>query len=144
MKKSSRNKTIDFTLEEGKKYFDRCISTKDIFSKNIINKTINSDTFNILEKMPKNIVDLVIVDPPYNLSKNYNGTQFRKTDNKNYAKYTEKYLNLIKPLLKQNATIYVCCDWKTSLVIGNILPKYFIVQNRISWQREKGKGAKKN
>ncbi|MBW5400430.1 site-specific DNA-methyltransferase, partial [Brachyspira pilosicoli] len=41
-------------------------------------------------------------------------------------------------------TIYVCCDWKSSLVIGNVLEKYFKIQNRITWQREKGRGAKNN
>ena len=51
---------------------------------------------------------------------------------------------MIKPLLKNTASVYVCCDWKSSLIIGNVLKKYFKVQNRITWQREKGRGAKAN
>jgi site-specific DNA-methyltransferase (adenine-specific) len=47
-------------------------------------------------------------------------------------------------LLKPNASIYVCCDWKSSLVIGPVLEKYFQIQNRITWQREKGRGANHN
>ncbi|HMM69719.1 MAG TPA: site-specific DNA-methyltransferase, partial [Gudongella oleilytica] len=39
---------------------------------------------------------------------------------------------------------YVCCDWETSLIIGRILQEYLIVRNRITWQREKGRGAKAN
>ena len=55
-----------------------------------------------------------------------------------------KWLMLVRPLLKDTATIYVCCDWKSSLVIGRILEEYFTVRNRITWQREKGRGAKHN
>ena len=46
--------------------------------------------------------------------------------------------------MKENATIYVCCDWVSSPAIGRILKKYFYIQNRITWQREKGRGALTN
>lgn len=38
----------------------------------------------------------------------------------------------------------MCCDWESSLIIGNVLKDMFIVRNRITWQREKGRGAKAN
>lgn len=143
--KSGRNKTIDFSLEEGQKYFDRCIKDENDLSINTItNKTINGDTFEIMKKLPKKFVDLLIVDPPYNLSKDYNGSKFKKTDDESYAEYTEQWLKLVTPLLKDEASIYICCDWKTSVVIGRILPKHLNVRNRITWQREKGRGAKEN
>jgi site-specific DNA-methyltransferase (adenine-specific) len=143
--KSGRNKTIDFSLEEGQKYFDRCIKDEKNLSINTItNKTLNGDTFEIMKKLPKKFVDLLIVDPPYNLSKDYNGCKFKKTDDESYAEYTEQWLKLVMPLLKDEASIYICCDWKTSVVIGRILPKYLNVRNRITWQREKGRGAKEN
>ena len=41
-------------------------------------------------------------------------------------------------------TIYVCCDWQSSPTIGKVLKKYFYIQNRITWQREKGRGALSN
>lgn len=143
-KKSERNKTIDFSLDEGKVYFERCIDSTNLLLEQITNKTINGDTFEIMAKMPKRFVDLLIVDPPYNLSKNYNGNKFKKTDEEAYAEYTEQWLKLAMPLLKDDASVYVCCDWKTSVIIGNILPKYLNVRNRITWQREKGRGAKEN
>lgn len=144
--KSHRNKTIDFSLSTGQKYFNRCLQSDSDFStiNNIINKTINGDSFQIIPKLPQNFVDLLIADPPYNLSKNYNGYQFKKTDDANYAEYTERWLKLIIPLLKDHASVYICCDWKTSIIISQILPKYLHVRNRITWQREKGRGAKEN
>lgn len=51
---------------------------------------------------------------------------------------------MVKPLLKENGSIYVCCDWETSLIVGKVLSEFFHVRNRITWQREKGRGAKAN
>lgn len=143
--KSYRNKTIDFSLEEGREYFERCLRDDVNFSLDVItNKTINGDTFKVLGKLPKSFVDLLIVDPPYNLSKDYNGKKFKETDAASYIEYTKNWLTLVVPLLKDEASVYVCCDWKTSLLIGQVLPEFLNVRNRITWQREKGRGAKEN
>ena len=61
-----------------------------------------------------------------------------------YYKFTEAWITKVKPLLKDSASIYVCCDWKSSLIIGLVLQEHFNVQNRITWQREKGRGAARN
>ncbi len=143
--KASRNKTIDISIEEGSKYLSRCISLQSNMSlEHIQDKTICGDTYNVLSKLPKNIVDLLIVDPPYNLQKNFHGQNFKRCSDTDYAKYTETWLKLVKPLLKQTASIYVCCDWQCSPIIGTILKKHFQLQNRITWQREKGRGALQN
>lgn len=143
--KAERNKTIDMTVEEGKIYLDRCVR---LFEKakleNILDKTIVGDTFQNLTLLPENFVDLLIVDPPYNLAKNYHGNQFKKTSDELYEEYTESWIQRVKPLLKENATIYVCCDWKSSLPIEKVLKSHFHIQNRITWQREKGRGALSN
>ena len=144
--KSARNKTIDTPLEDNLEFFGRCLQkiSKNCRPDDIINKTICGDTFKILPLLPRGFVDLMIVDPPYNLTKNYHGNKFCEQDDKQYEKYTEQWIEAAKPLLKPNASIYVCCDWKSSLVIGNVLKKHFHIQNRITWEREKGRGAKSN
>ena len=148
--KSAKNKTIDFDIntEEGTSYLNKCIIDNENITEYkkeyIINKIINGNTFDVLKKIEKNIADLMIVDPPYNISKNYHGFKFKDIDNLSYEKYTHLWVEDIIPILKKDATIYVCCDWKSSLVIGNVLEKYFNIQNRITWQREKGRGAKNN
>lgn len=62
----------------------------------------------------------------------------------NYAAFTRTWIELLLPLLKPNASIYVCCDWRSSPIIGLTLKEYFRLQNRITWQREKGRGAQHN
>lgn len=143
--KAKRNKTIDFPVEEGREYLERCIEVKNNVSLDaVLDKTIIGDTFEVMQKLPPNSVDLMIVDPPYNLEKNYHGKKFKKTSDEVYEDYTEKWILQAKPLLKDNATIYVCCDWQSSPIIGMVLKRHFKVQNRITWQREKGRGAKTN
>ena len=144
--KSKKNKTIDLTKDEGYKYLQKCIKITDKVKeiKEIKNKTILGDTFKMLPLLPDNFVDLLIVDPPYNLSKNYEEHEFKAMNDKEYREYTNLWIDSVKHCLKPTASIYVCCDWKSSMTIGNILQKHFKIQNRITWQREKGRGAETN
>ncbi|MDO4184713.1 MAG: site-specific DNA-methyltransferase [Rhodospirillales bacterium] len=143
--KSEKNKTIDIGLLEGKSYLKNCIkvSRKTTLS-SIIDKTIIGDSLKVMPKLPQQFVDLLIVDPPYNLSKDFHGNKFTQTADDEYEKYTVEWIEKVIPLLKPNASIYVCCDWKSSLVIGPVLARYFNIKNRITWQREKGRGATQN
>lgn len=143
--KAGRNRTIDMSVEAGQCYLDRCIRiTQKTDLDGILNKTIIGDTFEVLPLLPEAFVDLLIVDPPYNLDKSFNGKKFKKTTDELYEEYTEKWITMVKPLLKPNASIYVCCDWATSPSIYKVLKKHFLIQNRITWQREKGRGALTN
>ena len=144
--KTSRNKTIDFTLDEGKEYLDRCIRVEAYVDSpdSVLNRFIIGDSFDVMEKLPSGFVDLMIVDPPYNLERDYHGNKFSRKSHEEYREYTVSWISRTLPLLKATASIYVCCDWKSSLIIGDVMHEYFKVQNRITWQREKGRGAKAN
>ena len=143
--KSARNKTIDISIEDGKEYLDFCLYEKDLSENtDTDNKVIIGDTFKVMPKLKKSIVDLMIVDPPYNLSKDFGASTFKKMDRKAYRDFTISWIEASMPLLKPDATVYVCCDWESSIVIGEVLCEYFNVKNRITWQREKGRGAKTN
>lgn len=143
--KAARNKTIDITVEEGKEYLKRCISvSREMRLEDVIDRTIQGDTFETLKLLPEKSVDLLIVDPPYNLDKDFHGEKFKKVSDAMYEEYIERWVLLLLPLLKETATIYVCCDWQSSLAVGTVLKKHFYIQNRITWQREKGRGARSN
>lgn len=143
--KAERNKTIALTVEEGKEYLNRCIQVSEKMNiGDVMDKTILGDTLETLKHLPPKSVDLLIVDPPYNLDKDFHGKKFKKTADEMYEEYTKGWIEAVMPLLKDNASIYVCCDWQSSLIIGTVLKKYFRVLNRITWQREKGRGALSN
>ena len=143
--KANRNRTIDISVDEGRCYLDRCLKVNQPASlEDILDKTIIGDSFDVMSYLTDSFADLIIVDPPYNLQKKFGSNSFKKISDEEYERYTEKWIRLVKPLLKPDGTIYVCCDWRSSDVIAGVLKKYFIIQNRITWQREKGRGSVKN
>lgn len=143
--KSPRNKTLSLTPAETKKYAARSLkAARSYHQEELIDRTVCGDSFKIMSKIPPAVADLAIIDPPYNLTKDYHGHKFAETNDREYAAYTERWIKKLLPLLKPQASVYVCCDWKSSLIIGPVLKKYFYLRNRITWQREKGRGAGSN
>ena len=94
--------------------------------------------------LPEAFVDLLILDPPYNLTKNYNGHVFRVQEADAYSTWFEGMLSAVLPVLRPAGSVYVCSDWQTSTLIFPILDRHLRVRNRITWEREKGRGAKTN
>mgnify|MGYP001127754784 CR=1 FL=1 len=143
--KAPRNKTIELTAKEIGQYAKKTIKLSALVDlSQVLNKTICQDAFKALDFLPANSVDLLIVDPPYNLTKNFAGTIFKEMGLDDYKVWLDKWLKKTVRLLKGNASIYICSDWKTSIAIPEIAGKYFLLQNRISWEREKGRGAQNN
>ena len=102
------------------------------------------DVFEVLPKLPDQSVDLMFADPPYNLTKSFNDRKFKKISIDKYLEWLDSWLRLTLRILKPAASIYICGDWRSSTAIHRLGEKYFIPQNRITWEREKGRGAKSN
>lgn len=142
--RSDRNKTMTLSEQEQELYLSKCVEQKNLSHENCNNCIVWGDTFKALKQVEHGSVDLAIIDPPYNLNKKFGEENFRKTDLETYAEYTTEWIKLVKPLLKPTASIYVCCDWFSGMTIAPILQENFIVRNRITWQREKGRASKYN
>jgi site-specific DNA-methyltransferase (adenine-specific) len=108
------------------------------------NKIVNQDIFEALGFLPVGFVDLLILDPPYNLTKIFTSNTFRKKSIAKYAQWFESLLVKLLPTLKNTASVYVCSEWYSSTAIYLVLDKLLKVRNRITWEREKGRGAKRN
>lgn len=143
--RSSRNKTIDIPVELGQLYLDRCISLNaPSIAAELLDKTVLGDCFDALPLLPHGFADLVIADPPYNMNKSFGENVFHRLSDDEYYKYTLRWLELVRPLMKDTGSIYVCCDWGSSAAISAALSELFTIRNRITWQREKGRGAARN
>jgi site-specific DNA-methyltransferase (adenine-specific) len=110
----------------------------------VLDSVICGDATKILPHLTDASIDLVILDPPYNLSKNYKNTRFAKLDIESYINWMDSWFRLLLPLLKRTATVYVCSDWSTSPAVYEVLSRHLIVRNRITWEREKGRAATAN
>ncbi len=143
--RSPRNRTLHCDAEEAPKLSTHLLTLAAPASvEDIKDKIISQDVFEAAPLLPSSFVDLLVLDPPYNLTKNYHGKIFLETEKNKYAKWFEKVILSIRHTLKPTASVYVCADWRTSIIVAPILEKYFRVKNRITWEREKGRGAKFN
>ncbi len=143
--RAPRNQTLSILDHERDQLLRQTISLGEKSSVlSIQNKLIHQDLFATLDFLPDQFIDLLIIDPPYNLSKQFGENKFAKTTDDSYEKWLDSWLSQLVRGLKKSASIYVCCDWQSSKAIQTVLEKYFIVRNRITWEREKGRGAKAN
>lgn len=148
MKKKERaanNRTLTLEPEEVEGLKNRLLTEKNISAEtDIVNRTLNGDILKMLEFVPDNFADLIIIDPPYNLSKNFNGMKFASRSQENYDEYLSEWFPLICKKLKSDGSLYMCGDWKCTSSLQRAIERELAVLNRITWQREKGRGAKSN
>ncbi len=144
-KRAPFNRTISIAESEIELYKRSLLKAGgNLSEEEIAGKIIHGNLFNILDFLPDNFIDLLFVDPPYNLSKKFNQASFKEMDSELYREWIESWLSKMVRMLKPKASIYICGDWKSSSSIYNAGKKFFKVQNRITWEREKGRGAKTN
>lgn len=143
--RAGRNRTIVLTDAE-RKTLSRYLSRIDCKCPvgELVGKTLNQDLLEALAFLPRHFADLIIIDPPYNLSKDFAGLKFKATTDDDYIQYLRSWLPQVVECLKTDGSIYVCCDWKSSSAIFRVLGELAVIKNRITWQREKGRGAKTN
>ena len=143
--KSLRNKTLDLPPAACGDALKKCLFPERPLSvAEARDRVLCGDFFALAPLLPAKSYDLVIADPPYNLRKNYGGEIFQKQDDASYADFSRRWLGEIRRLLTDTGSLYVCCDWQTGLVLGPILAELFTLRSRITWGREKGRGAAKN
>ncbi len=144
-KLAPRNRTIQITKEDSATFGRRLINLRSNISlNNLINKTINQDIFKAIEFLPDSFIDLLFIDPPYNMNKKFGVSKFKESSVEKYTEWLDNLISKLDRCLKPTASIYICGDWKSSTSIHQVMEKYFIVRNRITWEREKGRGAKTN
>lgn len=150
--KSNRNKTISVVKEDYKRFpilkliskFEALNSKQIKNSKSKIqNQIYFGDCLDEMKKLPNECVDLIVTDPPYTIRRDF-GKGTIDIDSNNFTAWCEQWIAECARLLKKNGSIYICINWEASSIIESILKKHFIVQNRITWKRDKGRGAKRN
>ncbi len=143
MPRSPRNRTLLLTDE------DRCrlrpslrpTPADRLSPEELHDAVFRADFFELAQRLPAGCVDLLFVDPPYNLTKQFNGRTFRRMSLDDYEAWLEQWLPEILPALKPTASVYICGDWRSSAAIHRVCEKHLVVRNRITFEREKGRGA---
>lgn len=118
-------------------------------------KYYNESFENSINYLQPNSVDLFFLDPPYYISGNKKEINLEEGDRSDWDsqwKTKEEFYNWIENMLtlaynqlKSNGSLYLCISWQHSPMFHLILEKVgFIIQNRITWKRDKGRGSNKN
>lgn len=105
---------------------------------------LNDDLFDCIDLIPNEYFNLIIIDPPYNLSKDFHGKKFSTMKSEDYEDYLRSWFGQVCDKLKANGSLYMCGDWKCSASMQRVIEERLTILNRITWQREKGRGAKNN
>jgi site-specific DNA-methyltransferase (adenine-specific) len=145
--RAKRNRTLSVTESEIRRYSQRLLIPEagvPLQEKQISGKTILGDLMNVIDLLPAQCADLIIIDPPYNLDKEFNGLKFKATEMSQYLDYLRSWFPRVCRLLKEEGSLYLCGDWKSTAALQIIMQENLHVMNRITWQREKGRGAQTN
>ncbi|MBA4179679.1 MAG: site-specific DNA-methyltransferase [Anaerolinea sp.] len=145
MTPAPRNRTIGLTDDELREYQKRLTTIGGPQSLSaVVDRVIHGDTTGLVDFLPDRCVDLLFLDPPYNLTKEFGDLRFNKTTSSAYAGWVDSWLAPLVRVLKPGASIYICGDWRSSSAIQSAAERHFTVRSRITWEREKGRGAKAN
>jgi len=143
-KRAPRNRTLTAKIFELAELRARLLTPDAISGGNFIGRTILGDCFATFHKLSPQMVDLLILDPPYNLNKKFGSKTYSRVPVNQYTDWLRTLFHAIKPLLKPTASLYICGDWLSSASIFTAASEFFEVRNRITWEREKGRGARTN
>ena len=112
-----------------------------------VNQILSGDMLDIVPCLPKSSVDLVFADPPYNLQLKQgllrpNMTLVDAVDDKwdqfdsfaHYDEFTRLWLQAVREVMKDNATIWVSGTYHNIFRVGMIMQDLdFWILNTVSW-----------
>ena len=140
--RAGRNRTITLSDEERTRLRGRLLTIDERSrSTECLDRTINSDLLTVLPHLPDSFADLIIIDPPYNLTKNFGGKVFNERKDDAYEEYLMTWFPQVCRKLKPTGSLYMCGDWKCTSALQRVIERELTILNRITWQREKGRGA---
>ena len=153
--RAKNNRTI-FLTDEERVRLSKSILSSDFFlnsllkeksqlcAQDILDKTIHGDTISLLRYLPDEFADLIIIDPPYNLRKDFAGVTFNARSAQAYDEYLSSWFPAVCKKLKPSGSLYMCGDWKCTSALQRAIEAELTILNRITWQREKGRGSAQN
>lgn len=142
--RAERNRTLTVSENEIPALEKSILSADDLKKSFVDNAVVNANLFDCLEYIPNDYFNLIIIDPPYNLNKDFHGKKFSSMKSSAYEDYLRSWFYKVCDKLAPNGTLYMCGDWKCTSSMQRVIEERLTVINRITWQREKGRGAKSN
>jgi site-specific DNA-methyltransferase (adenine-specific) len=100
------------------------------FPENYLDKVIQGDSIDVLKTLPSNCVDMIFVDPPYNLGKEYNTYKDERDD---YVTWSLKWIKECLRVLKPGGSFFLLNIPKWAHEIASELIGEYYFQRWIVW-----------
>lgn len=110
----------------------------------VFNAIINADMMEAIDSVEDGSMNLIIIDPPYNLNKDFGNNDFHIMTDEQYEHYLRSWLPSVCRKLTPDGSLYLCGDWHCTSSLQRVLSENLTIMNRITWQRDKGRGAANN
>lgn len=97
-------------------------------------KIINGDSIKVLKEFVEdNSIDLIFIDPPYNIGKNFNGHKDKWDKDEDYLEWCYEWLQLCINKLKKNGSLYVMTSTQFMPYFDIFLRDKISILSRIIW-----------
>jgi adenine-specific DNA-methyltransferase len=97
-------------------------------------KIYQGDAIEILQNnIEDDSIDLVFIDPPYNIGKNFNGRKDKWKSDKNYLGWCYEWINLILSKLKKTGSLYIMTSTQFIPYFDIYLRERIEILSRIVW-----------
>ncbi len=98
------------------------------------NIIFHGDTLEILQsQIENNSVDLVFIDPPYNIGKDFNGRKDQWKTDEDYLNWCYQWITLCLNKLKNNGSLYIMTSTQFMPFFDIFLRNKVSVLSRIIW-----------
>jgi len=96
-------------------------------------KLINSDVFVGLNTVANNSIDLIFIDPPYNIGKDFNTTKDKWETDEEYLNWSYKWIDMCVEKLKKNGTLYIMTSTQYMPYFDIYIREKMTILSRIAW-----------
>jgi site-specific DNA-methyltransferase (adenine-specific) len=97
-------------------------------------KIIQGDSLEVLSgEVPDNSVDLIFVDPPYNIGKNFNGHKDKWATDEDYLNWCNKWIDMCINKLKSNGSMYIMTSTQFMPYFDIFIREKMTILSRLVW-----------
>ena len=95
---------------------------------------IQGDSLEVLSnEISDNSIDLIFVDPPYNIGKNFNGHKDKWRTDEDYLNWCYTWINLCIKKLKKNGSMYIMTSTQFMPFFDIFIRKKMTILSRLVW-----------
>ncbi|NOX47387.1 MAG: adenine-specific DNA-methyltransferase [Chlorobi bacterium] len=105
----------------------------------------NGDAFEVLlNEIDDNSIDLIFVDPPYNIGKDFNGRKDKWATDKEYLEWSYSWIDLLIKKLKSDGSLYIMTSTQFMPFFDIYLQSRINILSRIIWSYDSSGVQAKN